>query len=1114
MTASSYTPIPSPRGIPFLGNIYDIDSSFPFYSIEQLAEQYGPIYRLTAFGTSTVYISSHDLVDEACNESRFQKALSGFLKELRNCVHDGLFTAEYPGDENWAIAHRILVPILGPLSVHKMFDDMYDIATQLVMKWARQGPKVPIAVAEDFTRLTLDTLVLCTMGTRFNSFYLEHMHPFTGAMGGWLKASADRSLRPALLNYLPFSENGKYWKHIAHIKKVAEDLINNRRENPEDRKDLLNALISGKDPKTREGLSDESTLDNLITFLTAGHETTARLLSFIFYFLLKNPSAYKKAQEEVDTVVGRRKISIEDLPKLPYINAVLRETLRLKPSVVLMSLKPNPQNCEDPVTLGNGKYALRKGDTIAILLTRLHRDPEVYGPDAEEFKPERMLDENFEKLPNNAWKPFGNGMRACIGRSFSWQEAMITVTMSLQNFNFQLDDPGYTLDVNKTRTVKPMDFRMRAILRDGIKASTLGAVLNRSEATVDVSRETIRAGEEDSVSKVRDRGLSKRVSIFFGSNMGTCEAFSRRLADDAGRHGYVAEIDSLDSAVQKIPKSNPVIFITSSYEGQPPDNAAHFFEWLSGLKSNELEGVSYAVFGCGHHDWQATFHKVPKIVDCLLGEHGATRLCEIGLADAANSDMFTDFDHWCESGFWPAIFSNFGGQPKSVSQPKSALQVEVASNMRAATLGLQLQEGLVVQNRLLTQPDVPAKRLVRFKLQPDTTYRCGDYLTILPINPSDVVRRAIRRFGLPWDAVLQIRRPEGSNPPPTIPLDRPVSAFDLFSTYVELSQPASKRDLNVLAEAASPDSGAQAELHSLASSPTRFTNEIINSRVSPLDLLWRYPAINLPIDDFLMMLPPMRMRQYSISSSPLVNPSECTITFSVLNVPALPGPSSNNEQRDEERLMGVASTYLSNLKPGDRAHISIRPSKSGFKPPIELKTPMVMACAGSGLAPFRSFIMERAEKIRGRHASFSKDKVPANIEKPAKAILYVGCRTKGKDDIHATELAEWERLGAVDVRWAYSRPEDGRRGQHIQDLMLADKKEVAKLIKSDARIYICGSTGVANTVRSAFKEIYLAQRREAFLGESWEDIEDKDTAAEKFFERLKAQHRFATDVFT
>ena len=310
-----------------------------------------------------------------------------------------------------------------------------------------------------------------------------------------------------------------------------------------------------------------------------------------------------RAQEEVDTVVGRRKISIEDLPKLPYINAVLRETLRLKPSVALISLKPHSQNCEDPVTLGNGKYALRKGDTIAVLMSRLHRDPEVYGPDAEEFKPERMLDENFEMLPKNAWKPFGNGMRACVGRSFSWQEAMITVTVSLQYFNFQLADPGYTLDVSKTRTMKPMDFRMRATLRDGIKANTLGAVLNRNEALVDASIDTIRDEKEDSVSKVRERRISKRVSIFFGSNMGTCETFSRRLADDAGRHGYVAEIDSLDSAMQKIPKSNPVIFITSSYEGQPPDNAAHYFEWLSGLRSKELKGVSYAVFGCGHRKY-------------------------------------------------------------------------------------------------------------------------------------------------------------------------------------------------------------------------------------------------------------------------------------------------------------------------------------------------------------------------------------------------------------------------------------------------------------------------------------------------------------------------------
>lgn len=319
------------------------------------------------------------------------------------------------------------------------------------------------------------------------------------------------------------------------------------------------------------------------------------MLSFLFYFLLKNPHAYKKAQEEVDTVIGRRKITVEDLSKLPYINACLRESLRLRPTAAAITVEPHPtKNHEDPVTLGKGKYALEKGERVVILLAKLHRDPEVYGPDADEFKPERMLDENFEKLPKHAWKPFGNGMRACIGRPFAWQEALLVVAILLQNFNFQLDDPSYTLRINETLTVKPKDFQMRATLREGLKATTLETILNGGEAPKEAARD-----QKKNASAVKP-GSGKPLHIFFGSNTGTCEALARRLADDAGAYGYAAEVDSLDSAMQNIPKSGPVVFITSSYEGQPPDNAAHFFEWLSGLKGKELEGVNYAVFGCGH----------------------------------------------------------------------------------------------------------------------------------------------------------------------------------------------------------------------------------------------------------------------------------------------------------------------------------------------------------------------------------------------------------------------------------------------------------------------------------------------------------------------------------
>ena len=148
--------------------------------------------------------------------------------------------------------------------------EMYDTATQLVMKWARQDSKTPIMVTDDFTRLTLDTIALCAMGTRFNSFYHEEMHPFVEAMLGLLQGSGDRSRRPALLNSLPTAENTKYWNDISFLRKLAQEMVNARKEKPEDKKDLLNALILGRDHQTGQGLTDDSIVDNMITFLIAG----------------------------------------------------------------------------------------------------------------------------------------------------------------------------------------------------------------------------------------------------------------------------------------------------------------------------------------------------------------------------------------------------------------------------------------------------------------------------------------------------------------------------------------------------------------------------------------------------------------------------------------------------------------------------------------------------------------------------------------------------------------------------------------------------------------------------------------------------------------------------
>jgi len=214
------------------------------------------------------------------------------------------------------------MPAFGPMSIKGMFDEMHDIATQLAMKWARHGPETPIMVTDDFTRLTLDTLALCAMDYRFNSYYHDEMHPFIQAMGDFLTESGTRSRRPPFMSIFHRQADLKYEEDIRLLRKTADDVLKARKQHPTDRKDLLSAMLNGKDPKTGQKMTDQSITDNLITFLIAGHETTSGLLSFAFFNLLKHPAAYRKAQEEVDEVVGTGPILVEHMGKLPYIAAV------------------------------------------------------------------------------------------------------------------------------------------------------------------------------------------------------------------------------------------------------------------------------------------------------------------------------------------------------------------------------------------------------------------------------------------------------------------------------------------------------------------------------------------------------------------------------------------------------------------------------------------------------------------------------------------------------------------------------------------------------------------------------------------------------------------------
>ena len=156
--------------MPVIGNVGDVDSTHMPKSFAHLAEIYGPMFRLSLMGRKVVVVGKHDVAVEVFDEKRFKKQPAGGLLEVRNGVGDGLFTA-FEEEDNWGLAHRILMPRFGPMAIRDMYEEMHEIACQMMSRWAREGPSHAIDPTFDFTKLTLDSIALCAMGTRFNSFF-------------------------------------------------------------------------------------------------------------------------------------------------------------------------------------------------------------------------------------------------------------------------------------------------------------------------------------------------------------------------------------------------------------------------------------------------------------------------------------------------------------------------------------------------------------------------------------------------------------------------------------------------------------------------------------------------------------------------------------------------------------------------------------------------------------------------------------------------------------------------------------------------------------------------------------------------------------------------------
>ncbi|MER7153853.1 cytochrome P450 [Streptomyces lydicus] len=1019
-------------------------TSTPIQQAMDLARIHGPVFKRKLGDRETLFVTSLDLVTEVADETRFAKGVSVVLENVREFAGDGLFTA-YNDEPNWAKAHEVLMPAFALGSMRTYHPAMLKVARRVMANWDRRvADGTPAQVAEDMTRMTLDTIGLAGFGFDFESFSRgDSAHPFVEAMVRCLQWSGKKFARDPHADHS--AEDAAFRADADYLASVVDEVIAARAASGETGEDDLLGLMLGARAQGDGTEASGPTLDlanirnQVITFLIAGHETTSGALSFALHHLLKDPLALRMVQREADELWGDQADpdpSFEDIGRLPFTRQVLNEALRLWPTAAAFSRQAR----ED--TLLGGRYPLKAGDLVTVLTPMLHRDP-VWGDNPELFDPSRFSPEAETARSPHAYKPFGTGERACIGRQFALHEA--TMLLALLAHRYRLIDHGdYRLRIKETLTLKPEGFTLTLAARtpaDRAAVRTALAVLPGTAAGA--------AG-----APTADDGLPTRVPqgtgllLLHGSNYGTCREFAERLADEATGLGFAADVAPLDAYAGQLPGDRPVVIVAASYNGQPTDDAAAFVQWLKTAPDDAASGLPFAVLGVGDRNWAATYQHVPTLIDDRLDALGGHRLLPRAEADASG-DLGGTVKQFAAQ-LRTQLLARYG-DPASVgaSAPDDEDTGYTVTEVTGGPLdALAARHGLtpmtVTEAHDLTAQGWPRpKRFLRLALPAGVTYRTADHLAVLPANTPDAVERAARALGVDLDTVLALhpgRRPGRD----TLPVDRPLTVRQLLTHHLELGDRPTADQVAVLASH-NPCPPEQHALETLAADDPRTLIELIEA----------YPALRgtLTWPTILELLPPLRTRHYSVSSSPATDARHADLMVSLL-----PG--------------GTGSTYLHTLRPGDTVLARVQPCREAFRIDPADGTPVILVAAGTGLAPFRGAVADRV--AAGRRA-------------PAR--LYFGCDDPDGDFLHAEEFAAAESAGAVSVRPVFSaRPENGHR--FVQHRIAAEAAEVWELLQAGARVYVCGDgSRMAPGVRAAFRDLHGAhtgaspQESEAWLRE-------------------------------
>lgn len=442
-TAMASPPLETPRmrGLPLLGTLPAMQRDV-IGTLEQAA-QLGDVVRIDLPLRNSYLVSHpdgvrHVLID---NQRAYGKDTRGY-KMLSIALGQGLVTAQ--GDF-WRRQRRIAQPAFQAQSLQRFIEVMDEAAVRLVARWRDRLPEGGrLQTDAEMMRVTLEIVGRCLLDTDLS----DSSEAVGEAITIVLHETIWRLTHPlALPLVVPTPHNRRLVRALKRMQALIGQILEARRQEAA-KDDLLSMLMHAKEEDTGEGMTDTQLRDEVMTMVSAGHETTAVALTWSLYFLGALPEEQARLEAEVDEVLQEgQRLSEASLARLVRTEGVIKEAMRLRPPIWLLARSAR----EDDVILGK---KVPRGSIVFLPQFLLHRDPRFWEAPLR-FFPERFLGERAKSIPRHVYFPFAAGPRACIGAGFALTEAKILLARIVREARLS-NLPGSVARLDPTVTLRPM----------------------------------------------------------------------------------------------------------------------------------------------------------------------------------------------------------------------------------------------------------------------------------------------------------------------------------------------------------------------------------------------------------------------------------------------------------------------------------------------------------------------------------------------------------------------------------------------------------------------------------------------------------------------------------